>query len=320
MNNLPNVHPISITDYLNLMHHSQNITISNKINKMNEDLEASGVSDLEENTKEHELDEENANITPTYYSKSNIPINMDTINKYVVFINPQNEDIIYLPKIFTHVFNYDCGELIDVNSIRKLTLNSLQVYLSKKLNPNIFKQEFNKIKYWKDIDDIDLILEMIIENGIVRKSLKYIETESIIKDYEPDLIVHVDKTLDRSFTSVIKYETLIVDNLLTLHSANNVKIQLYNIVFEIKIVNSKTLKDLYLTLYEYYIHILSLKDLQKLPFLSTLNHNEHINNIKLENSRIEWNIDNTLYVKIIPSLFNIKDILVEIEHEISMIK
>lgn len=267
-------------------------------------LNSSNSEDLNENTKNKGL-------------YINDVINMKTINRYVVFINPRDEDIIYLPKTFKHVFNYDFGKLVDFTNEtllpKKLSDKYLEVYLSTRINPNVFKREFNKIDYLVDIDDIDLILEIIIENGIIRKSLlsnfNVNFNELKIDLWEPDSIIHINKIYinndndNETLSNVNKYRVIIANDLRTLQSANKIKIQIYDIIFEINTVNVKTLNELYLTLYKYYI---------KLCKPDNFNYTDN----NLVNSKIEWIIDNTIYTKIIMSLFDLKQLLTDIEGEI----
>ena len=268
------------------------------------------------------IDSENLDLNENAKNKGlyiNDVINMKTINRYVVFINPRDEDIIYLPKTFKYVFNYDFGKLVDSTNEtllpKKLSNKYLEVYLSTRINPNVFKREFNKIDYLVDIDDIDLILEIIIENGIIRKSLlsnfNVNFNELKIDLWEPDSIIHTNKIYinndndndNETLSNVNKYRVIIVNDLCTLQSANKIKIQIYDIIFEINTVNVKTLNELYLTLYKYYI---------KLCKPDNFNYTDN----NLVNSKIEWIIDNTIYTKIIMSLFDLKQLLTDIEGEI----
>ena len=303
----------------------------------NLDLDLNENLDLDLNENEDlDLDlNENKNyktkINNSLKSFSNEIINLNTINQYVVFINPRTENIYYLPKIFKHTFNYDYGKLIDLDNYESgkinLTLSdkSLQVYLSLRINPNIFKYEFNKIDYLQDINDIDLILEIIIENGIIRKSLRCINIESIMKQYEPNLIVHADKSIDKNFSNVHRYKIIDIYDLSTLHLSNNIKIQLSNDVFEIDNVNIKTLNELYIVLHKYYVDIINGKNSEFLKLngidtelINLLNIDYYIHDdIKLLNSKIEWSINNTIYIKNIESLFDIKELLNDIENVIN---
>ena len=288
---------------------------------------------MNERTKDHKFETKIEDLNPLSLTEridknmyhnapifmTNYVIDIHNINKYVVIIDPRKSNIIHIPSMFKHVFNYDYGKCDNVDSTKIYSANVLHIYLSNNINSNTFKREFNKISNLIDVYDIDLLLEMIIENRIISKSLMSIDLKSS-NDYEPTDIICIDKAdLDSSSDSksinadilktpkvVKKYQVILTNDISSLTLASIISIQIYDLVFKIYEVNKNSLTELYLTLYDYYTNA-----------LKTIQCNGSIKDVELINSKIEWVISDATYNVIIPSLFTIKNILSSLNQLIS---
>jgi len=222
---------------------------------------------------------------------SMINVNMHTIHQFVVFVNPRVEEVIYVPSSFKHVYDYDFGRMNDIG--KTVLLNSLQVYLSDQLNPDVFKHKFNEMKLMNDIYDVDLILEMIIEHGVVRKALKGIV--SITND-EFDTVITSSKLAEFCEKNVKKYNLYnISDEEIDYSKASCIRIYLFDVVYEINNCtdSERDLKSLNQIIKEYYIR--SLKSSPQL--------------------RIECVIDGEVYVQNLNTYFKIKGLMNKLKYQ-----